>query len=280
MKYNRVSFSIEPMSETLAEILMAELAQFSYDSFEITETGLDAYIPTEEYDEKDILNLQIIKSNIAKISYANNVLEDKNWNETWEQNYFKPIIIDDLCTISSTFHQDVPKAKYNIKINPQMAFGSGNHETTRLMIQHISENNCKGKDVLDMGCGTGILGIFSIMLGAKSVVAIDIEEQAYKNTLENTKLNNIKGLLAKCGDASLLNSDDEFDIILANINRNILLNDIKNYNKVLNPKGLLMLSGFYDTDVDIINEECSKYGLTKISSKINNNWTSLVYQKK
>ncbi len=276
MKYTKVTFTIKPYTETTSDILIAELSELAFDSFEENSEGVDAYIPTEEYNKEDIQNLYILQQPELKITFSAEEMEDQNWNETWEQNYFQPIVIGDKCVVKSPFHKDVPSVEYNILIEPKMAFGTGHHETTGLMIKHILETDFSGKKVLDMGCGTAILGILAAMKGAKNVVGIDIEEWAYHNAMENCKLNNIDNMTIIHGDANNIEAKG-YDIILANINRNILLNDIKVYTEALHNGGLLLLSGFYTQDLEAIDNECTKHNLKKISVKEDNNWVAVSY---
>ncbi|TLX71528.1 50S ribosomal protein L11 methyltransferase [Labilibacter sediminis] len=276
MEYTQVSFTITPNTEIVRDILMAELAQFEYDSFEETEAGLNAYIPTSQYSLSDVKNIYIVNSDEFKIDIQTEVIPDQNWNKTWETHYFQPIVIGEKCVIHSPFHTDIPKAEYDILIEPKMAFGTGHHETTGLMVKHILETDFINKSVLDMGCGTGILGILTSMRGAEKVLGIDIEEWAYNNTINNMKLNHINNMEVLCGDASLL-TKEKYDVILANINRNILLEDIKNYAAVLKSGGTLILSGFYQTDLDVIDAECNNNNLSKISIKEQNNWVGVAY---
>jgi len=276
MQYTKVSFTISPLSETIQEILIAELSQFAYDSFQETESGLDAYIPTEDFNTEDLETLHLLNDKNYQTSYTSEPLEDQNWNETWEKNYFQPIEIDDRCVVRSPFHTNVKEVEYNVLIDPKMAFGTGHHETTGLMIKHILEMDFTGKSVLDMGCGTAILGILCAMRNAKSVFGIDIEEWAYHNSKENIKLNHIDNMDVAQGDAALL-SGKQYDIVLANINRNILLEDIKKYRACLNTGGILLLSGFYNSDIDVIDAECSSNKLKKITVKEDNKWVALSY---
>ncbi len=279
MKYTKVSFSIEPNSQIIQEILTAELAEFAFDSFEETPTGLDAYIPTKDYKTTEIDSLQAFSIPDYQIKYTIEELPDQNWNETWEKNYFSPIIIDNRCIVKSPFHTDVPSAEYEILIEPKMAFGTGHHETTGLMIKHILETDFTGKNVLDMGCGTGILGILASKKNASHIDAIDIEDWSYHNAIENAETNKVSNLSAFCGDASLLKESKKYDIILANINRNILLEDINKYSLSLKNNGLLILSGFYNQDIEIIDKECNKYNLSKITIKEDNHWVAVSYRK-
>ncbi len=276
MEYTKVSFSIKPNTQAAQEILTAQLAQFTFDSFEETPDGLNAYIPTSEYSEQDVKSIQILHGDEFIISFEAEAIPDQNWNETWEKYYFDPIVIGNKCVIHSAFHTDVPKAQYHILIEPKMAFGTGHHETTGLMVKHIIEMDFANKNVLDMGSGTGILGILAAMRGAKKVLGIDIEEWAFNNANENISSNNIINMEVQCGDASLL-GDQKFDIILANINRNILLEDISKYKQVLSDGGTLLLSGFYTNDLVAIDKECTANNLIKKTLKEDNNWVAVAY---
>ncbi len=276
MEYTQVKFTIEPNTEIAREILTAELAQLDYDSFEDSETGINAYIPTSSFSKDDIEDLMIMQNEAFSITYESEEMPEQNWNETWEKHFFNPIIIDDRCVVKSPFHTDVPKTEYQILIEPKMAFGTGHHETTGLMMKHILEMNFEDRNVLDMGCGTGILGILAAQRGAKKVLGIDIEEWAYNNANENIAMNNISDMEVQCGDASLL-GNTQFDIILANINRNILLEDISKYCQVLKKGGTLLLSGFYQHDIEAINEVCSVNNLLQKGIKEDNNWVAVAY---
>ncbi len=276
MLYTKVEFTIQPINEFVRDILTAELAQFEYDSFEETEQGIKAYIPSKYFKADDIESLQIYNSDEYSINYELEEIPDQNWNETWEKHFFNPIIIEDKCVIHSPFHKDVPQAEYHILIEPKMAFGTGHHETTGLMVKHILNIDFKGKSVLDMGCGTGILGILCAKRHAQKVLGIDIEEWAYNNANENVKTNNINNMKVLWGDTSLL-TNEKFDIILANINRNILLEDISKYMKVLNDGGTLILSGFYKKDLEVIDKECNSYNLKKKTVLDDNNWVAVSY---
>lgn len=276
--YIQLRFDISNDNEIVGDILSANLVEIGFDSFSNDGTEYLAYIPKNLFDEKavnDIIKELPIK---ADVSFTITEFEDKNWNEEWEKNYFQPIIIGDKCVIHSTFHKNIPKAKYDILIDPKMSFGTGHHETTSQMINHILNLDLKNKNVLDMGCGTSILGILASMCGAEKVTAIDIDEWCYNNSLENIALNHIKNIEVQCGDASLL-SGRKFDVILANINRNILLNDIPTYVKSLNDGGELIVSGFYESDIPAISEMCFSCGLSFITNTEKNKWVAVKYKK-
>ena len=266
-------FTVEPLVPAV-EILIAELGYGGFESFVETENGVTAYIQKEEWNSDILDDVQILKSDEFKISYIFNEIEQTNWNEEWEKN-FPPIVVDDVCTVRAPFH-DVPKTKYDIIIEPKMSFGTGHHETTHMMIQHILNNDFSNKSVLDMGCGTGVLAILAEMKGAVKIDAIDIDNWCYLNSLENVQRNNCKHISVYEGDASLL-KEKAYDVIIANINRNILLADMSKYVTCLKKEGLLFLSGFYKDDISIINKECSKYGLKLQESLEKNNWVSLKF---
>ena len=271
MQYIELVFMINENTEIISDILASELADIGFESFVNNESDFVAYIPANLYDES-LIN-PIIESVPLKgeIRFEKNSIEEKNWNEEWEKNYFQPIVIGSECVIHSSFHKDIPAAKYDILIDPKMSFGTGHHETTSLVIQEILNMDLTDKSVLDMGCGTCILGILASMRGANPVLGIDIDEWCYENSLENLKLNNISNIEILLGDASLLN-DKKFDVVLANINRNILLNDIKTYSQCLLFGGKLYMSGFYEEDIPAIEEECNRNGLKKDYYNSKNNW--------
>jgi ribosomal protein L11 methyltransferase len=277
MDYLKINFTLEPNIKEASEIMMAQLGELGFESFVETKTGFEAYIPEEQFTPGSIDNLFIPFDNV-KINFTKESITDRNWNKTWEENYFNPISIGNDVLIRGSFHNPAKDVKYEIVIDPKMAFGTGHHETTGLMIKHILETDMNGKKVLDMGCGTGILGILCSMAGAAEVTGIDIEDWAYHNAIENCQKNGIQNMKVIHGDASDIDST-EYDIVLANINRNILLNDISKYSKVLRSGGILYLSGFYESDLNVINNETKKHNLSFISSKRDNNWLASSYRK-
>jgi len=271
--YIAYSFQVEPL-QPASEILIAELGYAGFESFVETETGIIAYIQEQDWKESILDDIQILKSDEFSITHTSENILQTNWNREWEKN-FNPIVVDDLCTVRAPFHVK-PKTKYDIVIEPKMSFGTGHHETTYMMIQHILNNDFSNKSVLDMGCGTGVLAILSEMKGAKPIDAIDIDKWCYLNSLENVQRNNCQYISVYEGDVSLI-KDKKYDIILANINRNILLKDIKTYTSCLNKNGMLFLSGFYKNDISILDEESKKYML-KLDEKLErNNWVSLKF---
>jgi ribosomal protein L11 methyltransferase len=266
-------FKAEPLQPAV-EILIAELGDVGFESFVETEEGVNAYIQKEDWKADLLKDIQILNSTEFEISYTFDEIEQANWNIEWEKN-FNPIIVDDTCTIRAPFHEK-PNTTYDIIIEPKMSFGTGHHETTHMMIQHILKNDFKDKSVLDMGCGTGVLAILAEMKGAKPIDSIDIDNWCYLNSLENVERNNCKNIEVFEGDVSLL-KNKKYDVIIANINRNILLSDIKTYVSTLNEKGTLFLSGFYKEDISIIEDECNSYML-KLEEKIEkNNWVALKF---
>ncbi|WOD42464.1 50S ribosomal protein L11 methyltransferase [Hwangdonia lutea] len=266
-------FKVKPV-QPATEILIAELGFAGFESFVENEDGVTAYIQKNEW-QKDILDdIQILKSDEFEITYTFSEIEQVNWNAEWEKN-FNPIVVDNLCSVRAPFHEKA-NTKYDIIIEPKMSFGTGHHETTHMMIQHILNNDFQNKSVLDMGCGTGVLAILAELKGAKPIDAIDYDNWCYLNSLENVERNNCKNITVLEGDASLL-KNKKYDIIIANINRNILLQDMHTYAACLNKNGMLFLSGFYADDIPVIKAECKKHMLKFIEKLERNNWVSLKF---
>lgn len=279
MDYIELAVHINNLRGFEHDLIAYELGNLGFDSFEYNEDGIKAYCAASLFDEKMI---EIWKNELPddiQIEYAFKLIKEQNWNEVWEKNYFSPIVIGGECVIHSSFHHDIPKVHYDILIDPKMSFGTGHHETTILMISSLLKIDMADKSLLDMGCGTGILAILAAMKGASPVTAIDIDEWAFKNTSENRRLNGFPNIQVEQGGAELLQGR-KFDLILANINRNILLEDIKYYAACLNKGNLLLMSGFYDTDKPMIDEEAEKQGLKFIRFEENNHWVATLYQKK
>jgi ribosomal protein L11 methyltransferase len=271
--YIGYEFKVTPLQPGV-EILIAELGYAGFESFVETETGVTAYIQKEEWNESILDDIQILNSEEFQIDFTFNDIEQVNWNAEWEKN-FNPIIVDDVCSVRAPFHEK-PNTQYDIIIEPKMSFGTGHHETTHMMIQHILKNDFTNKSVLDMGCGTGVLAILAEIKGAKPIDAVDYDNWCYLNSLENVERNNCKNITVIEGDASVLKGK-KYDIIIANINRNILLNDLETYVTSLNKNGMLLLSGFYNDDITVIQEMCEKY-LLKFDEKLErNHWVSLKF---
>jgi ribosomal protein L11 methyltransferase len=271
MNYLEVHFYIEPYEEYISDVLAEELGELGFESFMPNEEALNAYIPENKFDESKLKELMADFPFEATIEYKYTQIESKNWNEEWEKHFFEPIVIGNECVIHSSFHQNVPKATYDIIIDPKMAFGTGHHETTSLVIAEILNMDIKGKTLLDMGCGTAVLAILAAMRDAKNVLAIDIDTWCTENSIENIAMNKISGIDVKLGDAQLL-SGLHFDIILANINRNILLADMEQYAACLTSGGELYMSGFYKDDIPLIEAEATNNGFKLIDFKEKNNW--------
>lgn len=271
MEYTKITCFPDPNDEIARELLMAELGNAGFESFVETDETIEAYIPSKDFNQ-EILETENLKHNdFFRFSHTTEIIADQNWNEVWEQNYFEPLLIEEQVLIRAPFHTTYQEAPFQIIINPKMAFGTGNHETTHLMISAILTMDVKSKKVLDMGCGSGILAIMASMKGASEVTAIDIDEWSFNNTLENAELNGIGNIMVLLGDANLL-TDQSFDLILANIQRNILLQDMVVYRKVLKPGGHLIMSGFYMTDLDAITEKAKELGLSLQSANERSNW--------
>jgi ribosomal protein L11 methyltransferase len=273
--YIEYQFKINP-KEPATEILIAELGNLNFESFVETEEGLTAYIQKEDWHTNLLDEVFILQSKEFNIVAEYIEMAQTNWNAEWEKN-FNPIIVDDLVSIRAPFHNN-PNVKYDIVIEPKMSFGTGHHETTYMMVQHLLQLKLENKKVLDMGCGTGILAIFAEMKGAKPIDAIDIDNWCYLNSIENAERNNCNSISVYEGDASLLKNKN-YDVIIANINRNILLNDIKIYANCLSSGGILLLSGFYKEDFTIINKEAENQKLKLDGELIKNNWMSLKFVK-
>lgn len=276
-KYIAYHFTVEP-KDPGTEILIAELGELPFDSFVETEEGLSAYIQQND-DREDLLNDVYILSNPEfKISFGTEEIDQVNWNEEWEKN-FDPIDVDGICYVRAPFHE--PKnAEYEIVIEPKMSFGTGHHETTFMMMKHLLNTDVKDMEVLDMGCGTAILAILAMMKGARHADAIDIDNWCYLNSIENAERNQIQNIDVYEGDASLLaDKKEKYDLIIANINRNILLNDMQAYAAALKPGSTILFSGFYVEDIPAIEKEANKNQLFLKDQLTKNNWSSLKFIK-
>jgi ribosomal protein L11 methyltransferase len=272
--YIAYDFNVSP-KEPATEMLIAQLGYVGFESFVEQDYGVTAYIQKQEWNSKILDDVFLLHSNEFNITFEHNEIVQTNWNEEWEKN-FNPIQVDDLVSIRAPFHAN-PLLQFDIVIEPKMSFGTGHHETTHMMVQHLLALDLDTKKVLDMGCGTGILAIFAEMKGAKPIDAIDIDRWCYENSLENIQRNNCNHITVYEGDASLLK--EKYDVIIANINRNILLSDMKTYTDCLNENGVLLLSGFYKEDIVIIEDEVTKHGVTFETMIQRNNWVALKYVK-
>ena len=278
MKYFEVTFTTSPCNETVNDVVSALAGEIGFESFVEWENGVQAYIQQSLFDE------EALKSMVADfplpdttVEYTVVEAEDKDWNEEWEKNFFQPIVIGDRCCIHSTFHKDTPQTEYEILINPQMAFGTGHHETTSSIISELLEADLQGKSVLDMGCGTSILAILASMRGADPITAIDIDDWCVNNSRDNIALNGIENITVEWGDANLLKGREPFDVIIANINRNILLADMAQYAACMHPGSELFMSGFYVQDIPVIQEKAESLGMEFIHHREKNNWAAVKF---
>lgn len=287
MKYLVVKFKIstgDDMMQICRDLLADSAAEAGFESFEETEQGIDAYV------QKDLFEQEVLDKNLhnfpiedTAISYCVKDAEDKDWNQEWEEQGFEPICVDDQILIYDAKHPELHHTTspdhIEIGIEAKLAFGTGNHETTRMIVSTLLNNNLYQKRVLDCGCGTGILGVVAAKLGASEVVGYDIDEWSVDNAKHNAKLNGINNMKVYFGNASVINHiSGVFDIILANINRNILLNDMKTFRSVLNDGGLLILSGFYEEDIPTLMNKAQELGLQEIGKRTDNNWTCLAFK--
>jgi len=271
--YIEYKFTIRPLQPG-TEILIAQLGLVNFESFVETETGVKAYIQKADWNETILNDIQILESEEFEISHTKSEIAQVNWNAEWENN-FHPIEVNDDCVVRAPFHKPF-NLTYEIVIEPKMSFGTGHHETTYMMLQQILENNFKDKSVLDMGCGTAVLAILAEKRGASTIEAVDIDEWCFENSVENVERNDCSSISVFQGDASLLLTK-KYDSIIANINRNILLQDMETYSNCLEKGGELYLSGFYKEDLPLIIETCTKLGLSYVSNKERNNWIAVKF---
>ena len=276
MSYIGYHFTVEPLVPGV-EILIAELGEKAFESFEETALGVSAYVQQDLWTEDILEDIFILQSDQFTITYRKEEIEQVNWNEEWEKN-FDPIDVDGVCYIRAPFHEKTA-AKYDIVIEPKMSFGTGHHETTYMMVRQILNNEMQDKVVLDMGCGTAILAILAAMRGAKHVDAIDIDNWCYLNSIENAERNGCTNIEVFEGDASILVKEPKYDVVLANINRNILLNDMEHYIRTMKENGEIYFSGFYTEDVSSIKKAAEEKGLTFENQLEKNNWVSLKFKK-
>lgn len=272
MTYTEVRFNIKPIEPGM-QILIAQLDELGFESFVEEENELKAYIKTEDFSENNLRNCQIYNSPEFDVRFSIHALEDVNWNQTWEDN-FQPVQISSDCVIRAPFHKAFD-VKFELIIEPKMSFGTGHHATTHLMLNKLLDENLKDKLVLDMGCGTGVLSILAEKLGAKQILAIDIDEWCFINTLENQERNNCQDIRAKQGSYDQI--EGQFDLVLANINRNILVEQLPVYKKHLNKNATVLLSGFYEADLNILTSVCKGLGLKYVKHELKNDWVCAKY---
>ncbi len=304
MQYLEFTFTTNPSNDAVQDVLSAVLADIGFDSFVHTDeldrpaqgrsADPESPVLADKADEdyfrcyiqQKLFSQEALDEAIenfplpgVEVNYTMVKAEDKDWNEEWEKNYFKPLVVDGRCVIASTFHENVPEAKYKITINPQMSFGTGHHATTSQMISRLLDDSIEGLEVLDMGCGTSILAILARMRGAKHCIGIDVDEWCVKNSRENIALNNLDGIDVELGDASSLAEKGPFDLVIANINLGILINDMKHYVGCMKEGAHIYMSGFYDTDVPQLLEEARKQGLTLVDERVLDGWACIKLRK-
>jgi ribosomal protein L11 methyltransferase len=278
MDYIELTCKLNPL-EPWREILIAQLADIGFESFEETYDGFKAYVPEAEFNDQqfaDAITLPAAETNpIASLHVSD--IKGINWNQEWER-HFQAIWIKDRVLIRAPFHEKDPSAEYEMIIEPKMSFGTGHHETTRLMIELMLESDFRNMSMLDMGCGTGVLAIFAAQKGAQRVTALDNYIFAYENSCDNVQRNGLTNIVVKHGDASLL-GDESYDVILANITRNVLLADMPKYHSVLNSGGELFLSGFLEFDKELIVSRATTLGFHLIEEKRLQDWVALRMRK-
>ena len=278
MKYTAVAFTSSTIEEWQKDLLIAELANLGFDTFEDQDQGFVAYVPSSNLDIQALETVLTTEAVGYDISYQVEELENKNWNQVWESN-FSPILVDDQCYVRATFHEDKPEYPYQIIIDPKMSFGTGHHQTTSMMLSFILENNFEGKRVLDMGCGTGILAILASKRGAKDILAVDFDPICVESVNENKELNQVSNIEAKLGSKEVI-VGLQFDVVLANINRNILLDQFDVYASDLPDAGELYISGFYDgEDLEILREKAETLGFQFVEKKVLDTWCAAKFIK-
>lgn len=278
--YIEVRLTPEPCSETVTDILAAMLADAGYESFVPDEEGLTAYVPQPQFSREALAAVvEDFPLPDVKISFSDTFVEGRDWNAEWERNYFQPIVVGERCVIHSSFHTDIPKCDYDIVIDPKMAFGTGHHSTTSLIISRLLDMDLEGKHVIDVGTGTGILAILAAMRGASKVDAIEIDSFAQVNAVENVALNGHPEINVILGDAEALGRLDQADLLLANINRNIIVADLPAYVKALKPGGTAIFSGFYVKDISVIEQAAGQLGLVTVNYTERLDWASLMMKK-
>lgn len=277
--YTEVRIDMSPCNETMTDVMAALLCEHGYESFVPDESGMTAYIKLEDFDKKVLDEVTAELPFDTSVTVKCETVEGRDWNQEWEKNYFKPITVDGKCVIHSSFHTDIPSMPYDIVIDPKMAFGTGHHQTTTLIIRRLLELPLEGHSVIDMGTGTGILAILAAMRGAGPVTAIEIDEFAHVNAVENVSLNRHPETNVVLGDASALAGVEPVDLFLANINRNIIVGDLQVYASRLKEGGTMLLSGFYEDDIAIVLDEARKHGLEYVGHTVLERWSCLELKK-
>lgn len=279
MIYIELHLHIFPKSTLVNDILASNLGEYGFESFMECSDGLLAYIPAPLFDEKKIKEL--IQEDFMRclIKATWETMPDQNWNEEWEKNQFEPIVVGTECIIHSSSQKDIQKVPYDIQIDPKMSFGTGHHETTSMMLGELLKLDVEGKSFLDMGCGTAVLAILACMKGSNRILGIDIDEWAVNNALENIRLNETNQIEIQLGDARLLENQDSFDLIFANIHKNILINDMDSYAAKMHEGSQLFMSGFYQEDIPDITRKAESIGLYFQGQVDKNNWAVVQFKK-
>jgi ribosomal protein L11 methyltransferase len=277
VNYVELTCKISPR-EPFSDLVIAELAELGFDMFEDDEDGVRAYIQADSFDEAGLTSISYFSPNtFCIVSWTKKIILHQNWNEEWEKN-FQPIVIADQIYVRAVFHPAETKYPFEIVIQPKMSFGTGHHETTSLVMTRMLMLDFKGKSVLDMGTGSAILAILAGMLGAENILAVDYDTNATENAAENCNTNGFPNVIIKTGSVEVIRNH-KFDIILANINRNILLEQLSDYALCLHDSGLLVLSGFYEDDIPVLQEEAKSHGFELTNESVKNKWCELLLKK-
>lgn len=270
--YYALRLDVEPCSADATDLLAYLLGEAGYESFVPNDKGLTAYVPAALYSDEAVRTALEEFCFDATVTASAELVEGRDWNAEWERNYFRPIVVGERCVVHSSFHTDVPKAEYDIVIDPKMAFGTGHHATTSLILTRLLDMDLQGRSFIDVGTGTGILAILAAMRGAVPVAGIEIDRFAWENACDNVRLNGHPEIAVLCGDASLLQSLAPADVVVANINRNVILGDIRAYAAAMRPGATLLLSGFYEADCAMVEEAAVAAGLTAAGRTVRDNW--------
>ena len=277
--YYALRLDVEPCSADATDLLAYLLGEAGYESFVPDERGLTAYVRAELFSDDAVRAALADFPFQAIVTASSELVEGRDWNAEWERNYFKPIVVADRCVVHSSFHTDVPAAQYDIVIDPKMAFGTGHHSTTSLILTRLLDMPLEGRAVIDMGTGTGILAILAAMRGAAPVAGIEIDRFAWENACENVRLNSHPEIAMLCGDASLLAAIAPADVVLANINRNVILADIHSYAAAMRPGATLLLSGFYTADCPMVEDAARAAGLEPVGRTSHADWACVELRK-
>lgn len=277
MNWIEVAFTIQP-SEPWADLLPQDLADLGFESFSEDNDKLLAYVSEDKYSETDLDALINQLPNHVQVNYTTKTIADQNWNAEWERN-FEPIRIGKKLLVRAPFHEADDSVEMELVIEPKMAFGTGHHATTALIAERLLDMDLTDKRILDMGCGTSILAIIAKKRGAGDILAVDIDEWSVRSSEENIVINNTPGIDVRLGDIDVVPADDKFDMIIANINRNIILRHLEHYAALLKEGGVLLTSGFYDSDVPVVDEIAQKLGLIHVDMTTKDKWANVLYKK-